>query len=619
MSEKYKESNSNTLEKIDEEPLNKNITINRTELKLDDSLKVIDELLSNPEKLKNGFNILSSHETQKNFYINFLKISFDSTLNKNKQRMKLSACCFICFLQKNYDIEGLILDDEKLNIVSFLLDKINTSDYFLKNFIAKVLGYIGAKEFPNCYESFIKILINKLNDLISKQDENQIDTILRIFICVLKNCDDRCAIITYEVLPVIINIFKSSKNNQKNREKCLIIISFLLNKLSYADGNDMDLLSKSLDTNALMENSISLFTSILVSNPKMLLDIKKYTIRILDILVRDMPIYSSKFFNLLIEPTWRLIVLELNLYCNSIVFNKEIEYTEEEEITIEEENHIYEHGYESDDDEETSGMEGLIMELIDFTVDLLKRNSVIDALRPALFTFLLCIKGYLLLPHNSIVLWKDNSNLYISEEYDEENINSVRSKTLGLIREISKEIEDEALINFIRLLIDELMKGINLDSYKEVIKLDDYNLVKPYLEKLNNDPLYIQMRQESNLLILGNISDDLFRLKEGQLLTKKETENLMNFLINLIKNVEKENSILIGRTIWCLSKLLCLVRNDIDYLTKIFESVSQTLINPKSDLSIQLVSAQCISIICQRLISQKKKSKVNISRKITTR
>ena len=609
MSEKYKESTSKQLEKIDEEPINKNITINRTEFKFDDSLKEIDELISNPEKLKNGFNILSSHETQKNFYMNFLKISFDSSLNKNKQRMKLSACCFICFLQKNYDIEGLILDDEKLNIVSFLLDKLDTSDYFLKNFIAKVLGFIGGKEFPNCYESFIKILINKLNNLIMKQDENQIDTILRTFISVLKNCDDRCAIITYEVLPVIINVFKSSKNNQKNREKCLIIISFLLNKLSYADGNDMDLLSKSLDTNALMENSISLFTSILVSNPKMLLDIKKYTIRILDILVRDMPIYSSKFFNLLIEPTWRLIVLELNLYCNSIVFNKEIEYTEEEEITIEEENHIYEHGYESDDDEETNGMEGLIMELIDFTVDLLKRNSVIDALRPALFTFLLCIKGYLLLPHNSIILWKDNSNLYISEEYDEENINSVRSKTLGLIREISKEIEDEALINFIRLLIEELTKGINLDSYKEVIKLDDYNLVKPYLEKLNKDPLYIQMRQESNLLILGNISDDLFRLKESQLFTKKETENLMNFLINIIKNVEKENSILIGRTIWCLSKLLCLVRNDIDYLTKIFESVSQTLINPKSDLSIQLVSAQCISIICQRLISQKKEIK----------
>ena len=606
MSELNKENNEQKLKKINEESSKINNPIDRSERKLEDSLKDIDDMLSNPEKLKDGYNILSNYETQKNFYLNFLKISFDSNLNKNIQRKKLSGCCFICFIKKNYDIEGLITDEEKLNIVAFLLDKTNTNDYFLKNFISNVLGYIGAKEFPNCYESFIKILINKLNNLITNPDENQIDTILRIFISVLKFCDDRCAIITYEVFPVIINIFKSSKNNQKNREKCLIIISLLLNKLSYADGNDMDLLSKSLDTNGLMENSISLFTSILVSNPKMLLDIKKWTIRILDILVRDMPIYSSKFFNLLIEPVWRLIVLELNLYSNCIVFNKEIEYTEEEEITIEEENHIYEHGYESDDEDEINGMEGLIMELIDFTVDLLKRNSVIEALRPALFTFLLCIKGYLLLPHNSIVLWKDNANLYISEEYDEENINSVRSKTLGLIREISKEIEDDALMNFISLLIDELTKGINLDSYKEVIKLDDYNLVTPYLEKLNKDKIYVKMRQESNLLILGSISDDLFRLKESQILSQKETENLLNFLLNLIKNVENENEILIGRTIWCLSKLLCLVRNDINFLTKIFDSVSQTMINKKSDLSIQLVSAQCISIICQRLISQKK-------------
>ena len=593
-------------EKTKEEPIKINNPIDRSERKFEESLKDIDDMISDSNKLKDGYNILSKCETQKNFYLNFLKIMFDSNLRKSIKRMKLSGCCFLCFLKKNYETEGLITDEEKLNIVAFLLDKININDYYLKNFIAEVLGYIGAQEFPNCYESFIKILINKLNNLITNPDENQIDTILRIFITVLKYCDDRCAIITHEVLPVIINIFKSSKNNQKNREKCLIIISLLLNKLSCADGNDMDLLSKSLDTDGLMENCISLFTSILVSNPKMLLDIKKWTIRILDILIRDMPIYSSKFFNLLIEPAWRLIVLELNLYSNCIVFNKEIEYTEEEEITLEEENHIYEHGYESDDEEETNGMEGLIMELIDFTVDLLKRNAVIEALRPALFTFLLCIKGYLLLPYNSIILWKNNSNLYISEEYDEENINSVRSKTLGLIREISKEIEDDALMNFVTLLIDELTKGINLESYKEVIKLDDYNLVTPYLEKLNKDKLYVKMRQESNLLILGSISDDLFRLKEGQNFSQEETENLLNYLLNLISNIENENEILVGRTIWCLSKLLSLVRNDINFLTKIFDSVSKTMINKKSDLSIKLVSAQCISIICQRLIAQKK-------------
>ena len=119
--------------------------------------------------------------------------------------------------------------------------------------------------------------------------------------------------------------------------------------------------------------------------------------------------------------------------------------------------------------------------------------------------------------------------------------------------------------------------------------------------------MYSQMRQESNLLILGNISDDLLRLKDKFLKTE-EIENLLNYLIKIIteKNI-KENSILIGRAVWSLSKLICLVRTDEVYLTKIFNSVSQTMCdNKNNDLSIQLICAQCISIICQRLIAQKK-------------
>ena len=101
----------------------------------------------------------------------------------------------------------------------------------------------------------------------------KIDTILKILINVLKEYNNEYTIITDDVLPLIINTFKISKNNKKIREKCLIIISLLLNKLSYADGNYMELV-KSIDKKSLMENAISLFNSILVSNPKMLLDKK---------------------------------------------------------------------------------------------------------------------------------------------------------------------------------------------------------------------------------------------------------------------------------------------------------------------------------------------------------
>ena len=139
------------------------------------------------------------------------------------------------------------------------------------------MGIIAAKEFPNCYEGFIKVILENLGN---STDPFMIDTFLQILICVLNECDDRSAIITGEMLPVIMNVFKSSKENQKNREKCLKIISILFNKLSYADSTDPELIIRNLDTNDMLDQCLGLFNSILVSNPKFLFDIKKFTIKV---------------------------------------------------------------------------------------------------------------------------------------------------------------------------------------------------------------------------------------------------------------------------------------------------------------------------------------------------
>jgi hypothetical protein len=157
------------------------------------------------------------------------------------------------------------------------LSNIEVKEYFYKNFLAKLLGIIAAKEFPHCYEGFIKVILENL----SKTTENgMIDTYLRIISCVLNECDDRCAVITGDMLPVIMTVFKNSKENQKNREKCLKIVVQLINKLSYADGTDPELISRNLDKEELIDQCLGLFSSILVSNPKLLFDIKKYTIRV---------------------------------------------------------------------------------------------------------------------------------------------------------------------------------------------------------------------------------------------------------------------------------------------------------------------------------------------------
>jgi hypothetical protein len=43
-----------------------------------------------------------------------------------------------------------------------------------------------------------------------------------------------------------------------------------------------------------------------------------------------------------------------------------------------------------------------VFEIIDFAIDLFKRNGVKEAIQPQLCSFLLCIKGYCLMPYNSV-------------------------------------------------------------------------------------------------------------------------------------------------------------------------------------------------------------------------
>jgi hypothetical protein len=154
---------------------------------------------------------------------------------------------------------------------------VHIDNYYLKNFIAKVLGVISAKEFPNCCQEFIKLI---LDNLANENDPTRIETYLRIITSVLIECDDRISVISGEMLPVVMKIFKESSLNQKNREKCLKILTLLFNKLSYADGTDPELIARNLDTNDMMEDCLAMFSSILVSHPKFLFDIKKYTVRV---------------------------------------------------------------------------------------------------------------------------------------------------------------------------------------------------------------------------------------------------------------------------------------------------------------------------------------------------
>lgn len=317
-----------------------------------------------------------------------------------------------------------------------------------------------------------------------------------------------------------------------------------------------------------------------------------------------MPIYSSKFFNQLIEPSWKLLVLELSIYTENVIFNNEIEYTEDEQYKMEDENHIYSRGYESDEEDEKYNVEGLILELIDFAVDLLKRKGVMETLRNMLLTFLLCIKGYCMMPKNLIKKWKNDPDLYITEEFEEENINSIRNKTLSLIKEITQELDEENLMKFLKILIVEVTNGVNRENYSEVIKLDDYNFTNPYFDKMTENKNYLLYAQEANLLILGTLAEDINLLLQKGMLEDSEVFAFFTYLMDMLKiPANGNNKILLGRVIWCTGRFLSIIKNDEVLLSKAFEGNSNALINKGSDLSISLLASQCLSNISQKLLN----------------
>ena len=76
-------------------------TPSKTEIQLSDLSKVIDSLIEDQSKLKDGYQILQKFEYSQNFYMNTLKLMYESEKKSNKNKMKLCGCIFIRFLKKN--------------------------------------------------------------------------------------------------------------------------------------------------------------------------------------------------------------------------------------------------------------------------------------------------------------------------------------------------------------------------------------------------------------------------------------------------------------------------------------------------------------------------------------
>ncbi len=74
--------------------------------------KIFGEMISNQEKLKNGYNTLNKYEVLRNFHLAVLTNIFDNI--DNVKYKKLACSAFNIYVRKNWNISNLITNEEKL-------------------------------------------------------------------------------------------------------------------------------------------------------------------------------------------------------------------------------------------------------------------------------------------------------------------------------------------------------------------------------------------------------------------------------------------------------------------------------------------------------------------------
>ena len=584
-------------------------------------INALKSMISSSSNLKNGYQFLRAFEFTKNFYFYLLKCSFDENFDINLR--KLASLSLKTFIQRNWNNDdSLISNDEKKQIMNELFNMIQfyyNKEYYFKNFIAKIIGIIISKEINNIeYLNYLEILLNEINKLSNNENfnEEQMEFLLKIIINILNESDDTFSNYLNIIFPPVMKVFNISRKNTKIREKCLIIISETINKITYADGTNDELLENQLPKK-ILNPLIILLNNILSYNNKFieLCDLKKYCLKILDIMINDMKYFSKKndIFNKIKDVIFNSTKNYLEIYINKEIINQNIIYSDEELNEIKENKYHYERGYESENEEEIYGLTGMIIQLGQLIKDIIENDENFNENN---YNLLIFSKLFILIPYVDYELFNSNGNEFILREYsscdDNKELINLRKIWINIITSILDDNYDLTL-NFIQLIINEMNNGLDLTFYNKVFENQE-NLIK----LINNKDL-ISHIQESNFFILGCIIKKINSLLEQEKINIHYINGIINNILNLLKNSGNQNNIIIPRAIWVITIFngfynLDLKKNIFNLFTHIFLIqknivinlvICESLYNISKEVNISLVSNngnECIDFIFNSLL-----------------
>jgi hypothetical protein len=456
----------------------------------------------------------------------------------------------------------------------------NQKSYRIKNLIAHIIAQIVVYDYPNWWDGFLE----KVCDGLADDDISQIDCSLRILLRSIKS-DEKYSAIINKVLENLFSAFTNSDADGKIREKWLQLYYQWLRWVSWADGIDDKIIANALDDS--FNQWMSLMIQLIQSNPKVHFDIKKNALKCLTVIFRDMVNYSLEWINLVLQPAWKLLNVNLSVYTETIGYGRSIEFneTEMETFTTEELNITMDHGIESEAENEETGIIGMTMQLIELLTSLANKGSIRSLIQVGIVPLITSVASYM-------ILSQEQENEQITDQSQFININndtvyehSVRNYWLNFLSQVIENFDDDA-VEAILCVTENFLLSMEQDKEPSVeTNFDEIDVLKYTYN--SNDKNHGWKKREVALYLLGSLSDDIIKYRDTRGATNFSLIKIFGSIaLPDLKSVETP-TILKGRAMWCATQLSGLMTDKDPHCVDIVNT-SVSMMSKDNELSLRI-------------------------------
>jgi hypothetical protein len=121
---------------------------------------------------------------------------------------------------------------------------------------------------------------------------------------------------------------------------------------------------------------MALLLQVVQANPRHFFNVKRQALKCLIVIFRDLVNYSRESLNLILKPAWKLFNAHLPVFTEVVGYNQGIPEIVGEDEDVSDEEDGNEKGYESEEEDEIYGAEGMTFYLIELLSTLVQRPNV---------------------------------------------------------------------------------------------------------------------------------------------------------------------------------------------------------------------------------------------------